>query len=565
MRFKNLKIKADYFIGFIAGLAFLLLFFENSTYLKPYSHIIGEVNLVISLIFILDVFLRFLASPNKKEHLRHNWFDLIVFVPFIQLAQAIDNTPFFVISRQLAIIAMLISRGRKTAKLINFLRLKPAQLMIFTFGLAIGAGTILLMLPAATKSGVRTSLIDAFFTATSATCVTGLIVQDTAAYFSVFGQTVILALIQIGGLGIMTFSVSLALLLGRRMDMKQEAMMSDVLEQSSLTNVRNLVMYIFKMTFIFELFGAILLFLAWSAKLGLTLETAYHSFFHSVSAFCNAGFSTFTNSLMSFRDDLPTNLIISGLIIVGGLGFIVVKDLQDNFRNRLRFSVKRKTQLKVQTKIVVWASLILIGLAAAAIYFFEKDASFSGLSLKSKILVSLFQSVTARTAGFNSCDIAGLSWASLFMIMVLMFIGGAPGSTAGGIKTTTFSVLGAALISEFRGKENVEMFRRTISQDVIRKTVVIFFASTMLVALFALSLLFVEKKMFSGILFETFSAFGTVGLSTGVTGLLSAKGKLIIAALMFIGRLGPLTLGYAFLKYRVKPKYEYASESVAIG
>ena len=590
MWFKGLKIKVDYFmvwesikhfphhcksqkviaegdflVGFIAVFAFLLLFLENFAYLKPYSYIVGEINLAISLIFIFDVLLRFFASSSKKEYIRHNWFDLIVFVPFIQLAQAIDNTPFFVISRQLAIIAMFLSRGRKTAKLINLLRLKPAQLMILTFGLAIGAGTILLMLPAATKSGIRTSLTDAFFTATSATCVTGLIVKDTAAYFSVFGQTVILALIQIGGLGIMTFSVSLALLQGRRMDLKQEAIMSDVLDQSSLTNVKNLVIYILRMTFIFELCGAIMLFLTWAAKFGATIETAYHSFFHSVSAFCNAGFSTFPDNLMSFRDDIPTNLVVSGLIIVGGMGFIVVKDLQENFRNRLRFSVKRKTQLKVQTKIVIWTSLTLIVLGAAAIYFFEKGALFSGLNIKSKILASFFQSVTARTAGFNSCDIAGLSGASLLVIMALMFIGGSPGSTAGGIKTTTFSVLGAALISEFRGKENVEMFRRTIPIEVIRKTVVIFFASTMLVALFALALLFVEKKMFSSILFETFSAFGTVGLSTGVTGSLSAKGKLIIAALMFIGRLGPLTVGYAFLKYRAKPKYEYASESVATG
>ncbi len=565
MRFKFANINFDYFVGFTAVFAFLLLLFENIVYLKPYSRIIGEINLAVSLIFILDMLLRLLASPDKKKHLLRNWFDLIVFIPFIQLAQGIENTPFFVIVRQLVIIAVLLSRVRKTAKLLSLLSLKPAQLLIVTFAAAIGVGTVLLMLPAATVSGVRTSLIDAFFTATSATCVTGLIVKDTGTYFSMFGQSVILGLIQIGGLGIMTFSVSLALVLGRRMNMKHEAIMSDVLDQSSLAEVKNIIMYIFKMTFIFELLGTVFLFFAWLGKTGGVLNTVYHSLFHSVSAFCNAGFSTFTSSLVGFREDVWTNAVICCLIIVGGLGFMVIKDIQKYFRSRFDFSLREKNNLKVQTKIVLCASLILVVLGGAAFYFLEKDYSFSGLSVKNKIMVSLFQSVTARTAGFNSCDIAGLSSASLFVMISLMFIGGSPGSTAGGVKTTALSVLWAVLISEIKGRENVEIGRRTIPPETIKKAVTIFFLSIILVVLFVSALLFVEKKVFIGTLFEAVSAFGTVGLSTGLTGALSMNGKLIVAILMFIGRLGPLTLGYAFLKRRVVPKYEYAQESVAIG
>jgi trk system potassium uptake protein TrkH len=563
--FKKIRIKFDYFVGFVAVSAFALLLLENSAYLKPFSQIVGEINLAIALIFILDILLRFFSSSNKKKYLLHNWFDLVVFAPFIQLVQGIDNTPFSVIVRQTVIIFMLFSRIRKSTKLINLLSLKPAQLMLATFALAIGVGTVLLMLPAATRSGIRTSLIDALFTATSATCVTGLIVKDTGTYFSVFGQMVILALIQVGGLGIMTFSVSLALILGKRMNMKQEVIMTDVLDQSALSDVKNLVMYIFKMTFIFEFFGAVLLFLAWVGKTGGVIKTVYYSVFHSVSAFCNAGFSTFTDNLMGFREDTTTNAVICVLIVLGGLGFMVIKDLQENFRNRLTFSIKRKSQLKVQTKIVLWTSMSLIILGGAAFYFLEKNALFSEFSPKGKVLASLFQSVTARTAGFNSCDIAGFSLASLLVMMGLMFVGGSPGSTAGGVKTTTFSILWATLAGEFQSKNKVEMFKRTIPEEVIRKAAIIFFSSLVLVFLVQAGLLFTEKKMFSDTLFETISAFGTVGLSTGLTPALSLKGKLMITALMFIGRLGPLTVGYAFLKRRPSPKYEYASESVAIG
>jgi trk system potassium uptake protein TrkH len=560
-----LKRKYDYFIGFVALLAFAILLIENTIYLKPYAFVIGEINLVISLIFVLDILLRYFSCKNRKNYILRNWIDLIVFVPFIQLTRGIENTPFFVIVRYIVIIAILISRVRQSLMLIGLLSLKPAQMMIATFAFAIGVGTALLMLPVATQAGIRTSLTDALFTATSATCVTGLTVRDTGAYFSFFGQIVILALIQIGGLGIMTFSISLALIMGKRMDMKQEVMMSDMLDQSSLAQVRHMIMYIFKMTFICEAAGAVILFIAWMGRTGGIIKTAYFAVFHSVSAFCNAGFSTFSGNLIRFREDMATNAVICGLIIAGGLGFTVIKDLHENIKMKLDPAKRRKIQLKVQTRTVLWMSGALIVLGALALYILEKDASFLGFSFKGKVLASVFQSVTARTAGFNSCSIAGLSGGSLLILMALMFIGGSPGSTAGGVKTTTVSVLLSTIVSEFRGRENTEMFKRTIPVGVIKKALVMFGVSSILVAVFAALLLFFEQKQFSSCLFETISAFGTVGLSADLTESLSTRGKLLMTILMFIGRLGPLTIGYAFLRRHAQPRYEYARESVAIG
>lgn len=560
-----LKRKYDYFIGFTALFAFILLLIENSAYIKPYALFVGEANLAISLIFVLDISSRFLASKDKKRYFAKNWSDLIVLIPFIQLVRGIENTPFFVIIRQVVIIAMLVSRLRRSSKLIDLLSLKPAQMMIATFAFAIGVGTVLLMLPVAAVSGARTCLTDALFTATSATCVTGLAVKDTGSYFSVFGQTVILALIQIGGLGIMTFSVSLALLMGKRINMKQEAMMSDILDESSLVRVKSMVSYIFKMTLIFESAGAVLLFVTWLGRTGSVLNTFYAAVFHSVSAFCNAGFSTFSGSLTGFREDAATNFVICALIIAGGLGFTVIKDLHGYFRPSPGSSRKRGNKLKVHTKTVILMSCALIVLGALTFYFLEKDALFANMGFKGKVLSSIFQSVTARTAGFNTCSISGLSGASVLMMMILMFIGGSPGSTAGGVKTTTVSVLLSTIISEFRGKSNAEMFKSTVPFDVIKKAMIIFSVSGILVVVFGVLLLVTERKSLPSVMFETVSAFGTVGLSADLTETLSRKGKILVTVLMFIGRLGPLTVGYAFLKRHAHPKYEYASESVAIG
>ncbi|MEW6075665.1 MAG: TrkH family potassium uptake protein [Candidatus Omnitrophota bacterium] len=560
-----IKKFVDYFIGVVAVFALLLLLLENSSYLRAYTSIVSIINFVILIIFITDVVARYALSKDRKTHLKHNWFDLIVFVPLLQTIGGIANTPFFVIIRQVVIVAMLASRLKKSHTLITLLSLKPAQLMITSFGFTIIVGAILLMLPAATKTGMRLPLIDALFTATSATCVTGLIVRDTATYFSLFGQTVILLLIQVGGLGIMTFSVSLVYLLKKTIDMKQGIMMQDVLDQDTLANVKSLIVFIVRMTAIFELTGALVLFIAWHGKFASIAQTLYYALFHSVSAFCNAGFSTFTDSLMGFSQDVPTNIIICGLIIAGGLGFMAIKDLHENTSHKITDTSIKPIKIRVQTKIVLRTTFFLILGGALLIYALERNHAFSAFSMKSKVLLSLFQSITPRTAGFNTCDMARLSPATLFVILVLMFIGGSPGSTAGGIKTTTVAVIWSTIVSSFKRKDEVEIFKRTIPAEVIKKAIIVSAISIFIVVVSGTILLYTETYNPLGILFEAVSAFGTVGLSTGLTPLLSVAGKIVITVLMFIGRLGPLTVAYAFLRYKRAAQYTYAQESVTIG
>ncbi|MFH0826764.1 MAG: TrkH family potassium uptake protein [Candidatus Omnitrophota bacterium] len=551
--------KIDLLIGIIALFAFLLLLAELSSLFAAHAEAFRAMNIAILFLFILDVGLRFFLSKDKQKHFKENWFDFIVFIPLIRFAPGIEQTAFFVILWQLVIILMLVSRLRRANKLVTLLSLKPAQLMVTSFSFAIGMGAILLMLPLASASGEKTSLVDALFTATSATCVTGLIVKDTVSHFSFFGQAVILFLIQMGGLGIMTFSVSLALLLRKRMEMQRQVVMQDVLDQDTLFNVKDLIVFIVKMTLAIELIGAIVLFFLWQGRFESKLACAYYALFHSVSAFCNAGFSTFTDSLMRFSGDIWTNITVMALIILGGLGFTVVKDLFDSWGK------KKAVRLRVQTKIVLIVTFLLMVAGAIGFYLLELHHSLAGLGTKDKILVSFFQSTTSRTAGFNTCDISSLSSATLFMIMILMFIGGSPGSTAGGIKTTTVAVLAATVVSGFRQKDESEIYRRTIPFEVVRKAFSVFLISLFIVAAFFLLLLYVDQEKFSAVLFETVSAFGTVGLSTGATALLSQKGKIVVTLLMFIGRLGPLTITYAFMQPRRPPRYTYAEERVMIG
>lgn len=555
----------DAFIGLVAIFALGLLLLENCEYLQAYSTLISRLNLIVLLIFMGDVIWRFAASPNKAAHLKSNWFDLIVFVPLVQYVRGLDATPFFIVARQVVIITMLISRTRRANKLIAMLSFRPAQLMLTSFAFAIAFGAVLLMLPAATVSGVRLSLVDALFTATSAVCVTGLIVKDTATYFSPFGQLVILALVQIGGLGIMTFSVTLALLLRKSFGVKEQFEMQEVLDQDVISNVKNLVMFIFKMTFILEIAGALVLFLLWRDRFNGGLTALYHAVFHSVSAFCNAGFSTFSDSLMRFSDDLWTNLTIMLLVVLGGLGFIVIRDFYHNLRNKFGRNRDITMKLRVQTRLVLYVSMLLIAIGTLLIFFMERKLAFAGLRFDQRLLVSLFQSITTRTAGFNTVDIVRLSAPTLFFMLIFMFIGASPGSTGGGIKTTTIAVFWATIVSAFRQREQVQIFKRTIPFEIIQKAVLLFGAAIMLVMTFILVLLYTEQKPLLDVAFETVSAFGTVGLSTGLTPLLSSKGKIVITLLMFIGRLGPLTIGYAFAGRHRPANITYAEERVMIG
>ncbi len=559
------KNYSDRIVGAVAMAGFFLLILEQVELLRPWLPLLRKLNLAVLLIFLVDTLLRIGFAPRKIVHIKANWIDFIVLLPLVQFMPGIRSYGAWVILRQVVIIAVLISRTRKTKRFVASLGLRPAQLMVVGFFFAICVGAVLLALPAASAPGRSTSLLDAFFTSTSAVCVTGLIVHDTATHFSTFGQVVILLLIQLGGLGIMTFSVFLVILMGRRVGIEQRIVMRDVLDRDELSGAVRTISFIVKMTILFELIGAILLSIFWYQRFDSLLTCAYHGVFHAISAFCNAGFSTFSDNLEGFASDTATNVIISLLIILGGLGFMAVRDLVDSVRGRLPGSFRSRPRLRIQTVIVLAVSLILIVVGSLGLFVFEDGFSAVGSHPTTAILQSIFQSVSTRTAGFNTCDFSVLSPATLFLMILLMFIGASPGSTGGGVKTTTFAVLWSTMMNGFSRNKNVQILKRTIPVETTQKaiTLLLFYAGSISVCV--MILLAVEQFAFGDVLFEAVSAVATVGLSTGITPELSAVGRIVIIVLMFLGRLGPLTIGYALVLHRRNAFYEYAKERVMIG
>ncbi|KPK64905.1 hypothetical protein AMJ83_01505 [candidate division WOR_3 bacterium SM23_42] len=434
-------------------------------------------------------------------------------------------------------------------------RLRTPQVIALSFGGTILIGTLLLTFPSATADGRGTSFIDALFTATSATCVTGLIVQDTPVYFSTLGQVVILVLIQLGGIGIMSYSAFLALLFGR-FTLGQRGMLQEMMEEER--NVLSMILYVFKMTFVIEIIGAIILFFRWISIFRDPIQTLYLSIFHSVSAFCNAGFSLFSNSLENYIADPVVNVVIMALIILGGIGFIVVYEVTRNLSGAKRL-------LSIHTKLVLVTSAVLVIVGFLLIFFIEFDSAFLDYSLTGKLWGAVFQSVTPRTAGFNTVPIASLSTITLTIIIILMFIGASPGSTGGGIKTSTFAILLLSLGNILRGKEDIEVFKRKIPSTIVYKAMAIVVGTLLLLVSIFLLLLAFEKQPFLPLLFESVSAFGTVGLSMGITPDLTIIGKLLIIILMYGGRIGPLTLGFALTRTLRRGKVEYPVAKIMIG
>jgi trk system potassium uptake protein TrkH len=435
--------------------------------------------------------------------------------------------------------------------------LSPNQILVLGFLGIIFIGTYLLYLPIASNSGISIELIDAFFTATSATCVTGLIVLDTGNDFSLFGQWVILILFQIGGLGIMTFSTMFAFLLGRKISLRQRLIIQESLNQFSVGGLVRLARYIIVFTIFFEGLGTVFLYLNWH-KLAGGHNPLFLSFFHAVSAFCNAGFSLFSNSLEQFNLNIGINLIFSILIVFGGIGFLVLVELYE-FPKKHRFSL--------HTKLVLVVTIILIVVGTLGIFILERNNSdtLQPMQLKGQILGSLFQSATARTAGFNTIPIGQLGNAALFLIIVLMFIGASPTSTGGGIKTTTFSIAFLWMYYTLKGRKYLYLFCRQIPNKILNKAWAILMLSLSWIFITTLLISYFEEFDFIELLFEIVSAFGTVGLTTGVTSLLSPAGKIIIILTMFLGRLGPLSLALSLIIDRHPESIQYPEGHVMVG
>ncbi len=437
--------------------------------------------------------------------------------------------------------------------------LSPAQVLVAGFAALILAGSVILSLPIASRGGAAPSFLDALFTSTSAVCVTGLVVVDTHDQYSLLGQLVILCLIQSGGLGIMTVSTLVFLMLGRRVTLRNRLLIQEAMNQLTLEGMVRLIRRVILVTVAFEGIGAILLAIRWSFEMG-ALRAAYFGVFHAVSAFCNAGFDLFGQfrSLTAYEGDVVVNLVITGLIIVGGLGFSVVAEL---VRHR------RGARLSLHTRIVLTTTALLIAVAMAVVFLLEvrNPATLGRLGPIEKLLGAYFQAVTPRTAGFSTLPIGEMRGATLLFMTVLMFIGASPGSTGGGIKTSTFATLLLAVRSVVNGREDVEAFERRIPHRVVYRALAVSMISLALVVMVTMILSIIWKDRLLAALFEAGSAFGTVGLSTGITPTLPPLGKVLIICTMFAGRVGPLTIATAIAWRQHTNAVRYPEERVMVG
>lgn len=441
----------------------------------------------------------------------------------------------------------------------KWINLSPPQVIVVGFALIILFGACLLMLPISNRNGEFLPFIDAFFTAASATTVTGLVVVDTGTTFSLFGQIVIMILIQIGGLGLMTMSTLIALVFKRKISLKERLLLQEAMNQSTMEGIVRLIRRVLLYALVIESTAAALFTIRFAFDMPLG-RAIFFGIFHAVSLFNNAGFDLFGDfrSLMLYVSDPAINLISMFLIITGGLGFIVISDLVD---------YRKRRKLTLHSKVVLTMSGVLILTGALVIFVFEftNRNTLGSLEWSGKLWSSFFQSVTARTAGANTLDISALRQATQFFIIILMFIGASPSSTGGGIKTTTFTILLGAVVSMIRGRSELVLFRYRLAQERIFKAVTITMLALFLVISVAMILSTTEDADFLSILFETTSAFGTVGLSMGITGDLSVVGKLIISFTMFAGRLGPLTLAYALGPRKGKQLYRHPEGKMILG
>jgi len=441
------------------------------------------------------------------------------------------------------------------------IRFHPAQFLAISFVVTIFIGTILLWMPFSTTSG-HISLTDALFTSTSAVCVTGLIVQDTGSYFSPVGQIIIMVLFQIGGLGIMTFSTLILLVAGKSIAIKDSITLKEDFLHASSIRVHSLIKNVILYTFCLESLGTLFFFLNFNQKFSAG-KALFHSVFHSVSAFCNAGFCLYKDSFESFKGNIWVNLNLVVLIILGGLGFVVLRETVGSISNILR---KKRVRFSLHTKLVYRMTLVLLAFSAVLFFILESSHSLKGFSTTEKILSSIFQVVTPRTAGFNTMDLNTLGLGMVFFLIILMFIGASPGSTGGGVKTSTIGAVLAFIKSRLLARESVSLCHRTIPFKLITKafTVITLGISVISVSVFIL-LISQSGVSMKEVFFEVFSAFGTVGLSLGLTPKLNDIGKIVIIMTMYIGRIGPLTFLYAFSRESAKGRFDYVEESIMIG
>ncbi|PTB95684.1 ATPase [Marivirga lumbricoides] len=542
---------------------------------------------VVLLIYFLTFLTRFLYSFRRYEFLKNHILEVILVIIIIINSVSnhfFDNQILGFFSENLDFksyedayltfitfffLIIIIYEIIQASTILSRLKTKPARTFIYSFILLILLGTGLLMLPTMTVDEGSMSFMDALFTSVSASCVTGLIVVDTATYFTLKGQFVILILFQLGGLGIISFASFFGTFLKTGVGIKQQLMLQDFLISDSLFSAKGLLRKVIIITFFVEFVSFVLIFFTWGPDVQFSSvgQKLFFSVFHAVSAFCNAGFSLFTNGLFEngVASSYLLHIVIALTLILGGLGFSAMQDLFSisSLRERLKSPWK---DWKLSTKIAVYTSLVLLASGMLVFYLLEKDNTLAKQNLVESMITSFFQSATARTAGFNTIDFSAIRIPTIILISFLMFIGASSGSVGGGIKTSTFYLLITSVLATLRGKAKIEIDRKFIPKELLFKALSIFFfaASINLIAIFTLTITDSDISL-PQLIFEQVSAFGTVGLSTGITSNLSTAGRIVIILSMFIGRVGTLTFALALSSRKATKGYKYPKAHLMVG
>ena len=571
--------KLPFLVELFVNGSFILLYSLTKTGQIPSSwdpEIVASIfkwfSWIVPLVILFVLVSYYLAASSIDRFIRKYIFSVIAFVPLVMVWGDIEFTYWLSAAHLFSSVFYLYDssdevRGEKKTSfrrtsLFDRLRIRPTQLLLILFLGVILIGSLLLMLPFSTINGVRMGALNALFIATSATCVTGLSTLSLAENFSLFGQIVVLTLVQIGGLGIMTISSSMTILIGKSFGRKDQIVMQNLLDISSQEELIGMIVDIIRYTFWIELWGGVILTFAFLYEDFEFGKAVYYGFFHSISAFCNAGFSLFPDSLESFSGNAFVYLPIAALITLGGLGFIVLKEVQ-----AVVWKGRKLVDIGLHSRIVLVTSFILTIIGTFVFFFGEFLGSIDTLGFGQKWGNALFQSVTLRTAGFNTIPLGQLQTHTIYFMTLFMFIGASPGSTGGGIKTSTFAIMIQSIRSTLRGRNRVEFFQRTIPNMLVVRATALSIISVIVTTSFIFIMMAVEKEQsFLTVFFEVVSASGTVGLSLGITPHLSALGKILISALMFIGRVGPLTLVLAIGERKEDiGKFEYPEGRLMIG
>ncbi len=564
-----------------SGIAALVFSFGYSPEIRTLL-LLYKIHFYIVNLLIIRYFLRIVLSLHPRKFIKDNPLESLIYAVLSintliniflgqTLFQILFSEPFtydhYTVLRFFFFIILLFELGRATY-IFKVVKLNPAALLAFSFILLIAVGTLLLRMPEMTGP-MPISWVDALFTSTSACCVTGLTVVDTGTYFTFKGQLVIMFLFLFGGLNILTIATFIAGFYHRADSLHAAGLIKGFLDTEQVSNLKEIIRNVVIYAFVIQICGTALLFFTWDNQLVFKdlPDRLFYSAFHAISAFNNAGFSLFTDGLFNqaVKFQYMVQIEIALLIILGGLGFLVLQDIFGS-QNRLDRKLHPWRKFQVNTRLVLLITTILVLSGTGLFLIFEYNNSLSGHSFLGKIVVSFFQSVTSRTAGFNTVDISHLQGPSILLIIVLMFIGASPGSTGGGIKTTTLAVAFKAAWANIRGLEHVEFYKRNISWKYVNKTYAVLFSAVAFIVVFSFLIIIAEPTFsLKQLVFEIVSAFGTVGLSLGITSDLSTWGKIIIIISMFVGRIGFLTLGLALTRKIMYTKYRFPNVKLMIG